>query len=119
MTEIELQQQNIKQLLELVQANPELRILPFVDTEVVCSDDHSSWVAGWGKASIDEIWINHSKERIYIKSDAYDGLVEDLADDLLNEKEDLTEEEAVLKAHKIVDSYDWEKVIAVRIELPY
>ena len=36
---MKLQQENINHLLELIQANPDLRIVPIVDAECVPSDD--------------------------------------------------------------------------------
>ncbi|WPA89755.1 hypothetical protein [Moorella sp. ACPs] len=101
-------QENIKHLLELIQANPELRIVPLVDTECVPSDDFNSWVADWGKADIEYIWSNINRERIYIKSEDFDELVEEILDEAESE---ISEEEA----RKLVDNYDWEKVIVVRI----
>ena len=109
-TEMEVQQRNINTLLELVKENPELRIVPFVDTECVPSDDYSSWVAGWGNASIEEIWAKEGGEIIYIKSESYDKL----SDDLWDEGETRTDEEI----RNIINGYAWEKVIVVRIHTP-
>ncbi len=110
-SEMDVQQQNIKHLLELVQQNPELKIIPLVDTDCVPGDDFSSWVAGWGKASIEEIYSNINLERICIKSDDYENLVDDLQ---CRSQVILSENEAC----EIVDSYGWEKVIVVRITTP-
>ena len=48
--EIKIQQEKVNQLLQLIKENPELKIIPLVDTEVVRSDDFSCWVAMWGKS---------------------------------------------------------------------
>jgi len=108
---VKLQQKNVKHLLELIQANPELRIVPIVDTECVPSDDFNSWVAGWGEARLEEIWENLDRERIYIKYYDYDDLVDEIRDET---EEEISEE----KAQRIVDSYGWEKVIIVKIRTP-
>lgn len=102
---MKVQQEGIKELLRLVQENPELRIVPMVDTECVYDDSFSYWMADWGKAEIDEIWMN--EECVYSKSNNFDTLVDEL---MFNES--LTEEEARNK----VNSYDWEKVITVCIK---
>ena len=108
-TEMEIQQENIKKLIELVQENPDLRIVPMVDTECVLGDDFSYWIANWGKAEIDEIWSYEGGETLYSKSNSYDILVEESMDN-----NDIGEEEA----KEIVSAYDWEKVITVSIQ-PY
>ncbi|GAN11525.1 nitrilase/cyanide hydratase and apolipoprotein N-acyltransferase [Mucor ambiguus] len=99
------QSERVEQLLNLIQENPGLRICPMVDSEVVADDCYGWWVASWGEAKVEEIW--NDDERVYIRSEDEDGLIEVLFDN----DDDLTEEEA----EKIVSSYEWEKVIAVRI----
>jgi hypothetical protein len=111
---MEIQQENINRLMELVKANPDLRIVPMVDTECVCSDDYSYWIANWGKAEIDEIWCYEDGEIMYSRSDSYDTLVEEAMDKI--ECDDECQLEALAKAK--VDAYDWEKVITVSIQ-PY
>lgn len=106
---IEAQQESIKNLLNLIQENPDLRIIPLVDTECVPGDDFNSWVAGWGKSQIEEVWENPNKDRIYIKSEDYDVLLDETVDLGIE-----TDEEA----RKHVDGYPWEKVIIVRITTP-
>lgn len=109
-TEMEIQQENIKELIRLVQENPDLRIVPMVDTECVYDDSFSYWIANWGKAEIDEIYNHEGGERLYSKSNDYDTLV----DEEMFENEELTEKEAKNK----VNGYEWEKVITVSIQ-PY
>ena len=104
--EIEAQQVVVENLLSLVQENPELRILPLVDTECVVSDDYGSWVSRWGTAKIDYVWSHEGSERIFIKSDDFDELVDELT-----LKAYVSEE----KANQIVEEYEWEKVILVNI----
>jgi len=108
-TEMKLQQENIQTLLKLIQENPDLRIVPLVDTECVPGDDFSSWVAGWGESRIEEVWENINKERIHIKSDDYDDLVDEAMDLGIEIEEE---------ARKFVDSYAWERVIVVNITTP-
>ncbi len=100
------QQENIQSLLELIKENPGLKILPLVETDCVPDDGYCSWVNQWGTAEIEEVWHPEGAERIYIKSDDFEGLVEELYS-----KSDYSEE----YTEKIVNSYDWQKVILVRI----
>lgn len=113
MKEIEIQQKKIKKLLELVQENPTLRIVPFVDYEVVCGDDFNTWIGSWGNSELDSIY--ESEERTYLKSCDIEDLVEKWvyknSDDYMFETDEEIEdlaEEAVLK-------YKWEPVIVVGI----
>jgi hypothetical protein len=68
---------NVEQLLNLIKENPELPIVPMVDSEIVTDDGYCYWVGAWGTASIDEIYIG--REGVHIKS--YDD-EEDVLNDL-------------------------------------
>ncbi|MFA5557849.1 MAG: hypothetical protein WDA59_00090 [Methanofastidiosum sp.] len=116
MKTIDLQQENIKHLLKLVEENPELEIMPMVDTEIVCDDSYNWWAGSWGKAEVEECWF--SDERIYFKSQDYDELINDKADLIWNDNQNLEDSELLRKAKEIIDAYDWQKMIVVRIELP-
>lgn len=109
-TAMQNQQENVKSLLELVQANPDLRIIPLVDSECVPSDDYGYWVASWGKPEIDDIWADD--EKIYCKSTDYDDLVDRAMDDIQVDDE----HQLGILAKAKVDGYEWEKVIVVKID---
>ena len=113
------QKSNIEHLLTLIKENPDIEIKPMVDAEIVCSDDFAWWVGGWGSARVDEYWV--SDERIYLKSEDFDTLVEDRADNLFAEPEyaTLSDDEFQKKMEALVEGYDWEKAIFVMITLPY
>lgn len=110
--QIEVQQDNIKTLIHLATKNPDLRIVPLVDSEIVASDDFGWWTAEWGTPSIEELWGDD--ERVYIRSDDEEELVDEAIEmsgyDLI-----WSEEDAQIKGKEIVDAYDWEQIIAVRI----
>jgi hypothetical protein len=115
--EIDIQQENVSYLLNLIKENPELPIMPMVSTECVGGDDFSYWAAEWGKASIEEYWVDEDNEgRIYYKSSSYDDLVDKIMDereidfDLDPEANDLEE-----FAKGIVNKYEWTKAIFVKI----
>lgn len=114
MAKVEKQKEKVNELLELIKENPDLRIMPMVDTEVVASDDWAWWMASWGSASIEEVYS--PDDRCYIRSKDEDELVEQLVwnEEFIN---GLSEEQAIKKAENEVKKYAWEKVIAVQIVL--
>lgn len=112
-TEIDIQKENVQSLLNLIKENPELKIVPMVDTEIVADDGYSSWLGSFGKAEIDQIW--NSGERIFFKSQDEEELVQNILDEIPLEIDDATAERT---ANDIVEKYEWEKVIVVWIGLP-
>jgi hypothetical protein len=112
--DIEKQQENIRTLLVLVHENPDLRIIPMVDTECVVDDCCAWWVSSWGKATIEEIYFNYKQEKVYIKAQDYDSLVDEEYDKFFGANID--DETAMKLAREKVDAYSWENVIAVTIE---
>lgn len=111
---LDFQKESVKELLRLIKENPELPILPMVETECVSSDDCSWWVCGWHEPEIDEYWIDEYRERCYRKSNDLDELFERFFD----EGEEQNPEIANQYAQKKVDDLPWIKAILVRIR-PY
>lgn len=66
--------ENVAELLNLIKENPDLPIVPMVDSEIVASDEHTNWLGSFGKAEIDYVWDNG--ERIYFKSNDEEDLLE-------------------------------------------
>lgn len=109
---ISKQQENIKHLLQIVKENPELEILPMVQNEVYGGDDYTWWLGNWGKATIDEYW--DKEEVVYFKSESYQQLIIDYADEI-SEELNLNSEQKGKKAKEYVDNLDWIKAIVVKI----
>lgn len=99
------------QLLELIQQNPGLRVFPLVHWEVCAGDEHTYWSGNFGESKVDEIYIDD--ERVWIRSEDEESLIDDVIDETVISFVKTTPEE---HAKKIVDSYEWEKVIVVYIE---
>ena len=98
-------------LLDLINENPHLPIVPMVNSEIVSADDYAYWLGSWGTASIEKYY--HGEERIYFydERDMEDVLVEVKGWDWLetsSEEEDL----------EVYRSLPWIKCIVVYIELP-
>lgn len=112
--ETEIQQENIKTLIQLAKENPDLRIVPMVDSDVVAADGYAYWTGSWGEAKIDELWVDD--ERVYFKSIDEENLVDKFYDEYDG---DLTYEEDIgAYAEKKVNELNWEKVIAVYVGTP-
>lgn len=112
------QKSKIEHLLSLIKENPDLEIMPLVDSEIVAGDDCGWWVADWGKARVDHYW--YDDERAYAKSEDFDRMVEDKCDLLYGDPDyaDLSDDDFRKKIEEMIEGYDWQKVIFVKIVLP-
>lgn len=122
----ETQKENVNLLLKLIKENPDVKILPMVDSEIVADDGFISWAGSFGKSQIDYIWNNG--ERVYFKSEDEEKLIEDEIDNIdsetqllpittLHESHPLWQPVEERAAERVAN-YDWEKVIVVQIGLP-
>jgi hypothetical protein len=114
-TQSEIQKENVAELLNLIQDNPDLLILPMVDGEVVAGDDFSNWAGSFGSSEVDYIWNN--EEKIHFRSTDFEELVEKEITRLeyVGKHWNRTVEE---QAEKNINDLEWQKVIVVQIGLP-
>lgn len=110
MRRIDEQKHNIDVLLSLIRDNPDVIIMPMVDSECCPGDDFRWWAGSWGKARLDECW--QKDERCYIKSEDYDEIYDDLYDDMTPS---LSNEEADQSIKDAIEKLPWKKVILVSI----
>lgn len=112
----ETEKQNREKLFRLMQENPDLPVIPFVDTDVVAGDEFGSWMGSWGAARVDEfVFPPADYEPVIFKSD--DDVFDTLEKCLPEEKFAVlpeTEEECRL----IYNSLPWTKAIIVFIDTP-
>lgn len=100
-----------RQLFELIRDNPDLPIVPFVDSEIVADDGYMRWIGSWGESYIIEFAMvemyNDYREMVY-KDDTenYEQYLYDCTE--------MSEEE--IQEH--IKNIDWIKAIAVNIDLP-
>lgn len=106
------QQNNINQLLKLIKENPELKIVPMVDSEIR-GDDYAYYMGEWGTAEIDE--YHCADERIYFKKHDFEELIDKWIDDNYERypksPDELLEERAMAE----IDTLEWTKAIVVHI----
>ena len=93
------QSEKLEELLKLMQANPELPVIPCVDGDVVGGDDCYCWLGTWGASGIQEYIIGN--ERTYYREDDISEM-----NDLLYERYDpelVDETESFVNAASISD----------------
>ena len=105
------QKERLAELFRLIKENPELPILPMVDSEIVADDFCARWTGSCGSAEIKDYIIGN--ERVYFKDD-------DDAETVLNDciggvdyweqPEDVVERE--------YNNLPWIRAIVVNIDLP-
>ena len=105
------QKERLDELFKLIKENPDLPILPMVDSEIVADDVYARWTGSWGSAEITEYIIGD--ERVYFKDDDDPETV--LNDciggvDYWEQPEDVVERE--------YNNLPWVKVIVVNIDMP-
>ena len=113
MNNLEKQQKNVNELIKLIKENPELEIVPMVDSECVPCDDYSYWMAEWGTARVDE--YHHDDERIYFKEQDFEELVGDFIDNNYEYYSHLGDDEIRDVAEREVSNLEWIKAIVVYI----
>jgi len=109
----------LESMFKLIKENPDLPIIPMVDSQIVVDEGFCSWMGSWGRSHIDEYY--KSDERIYFKSEDEEELIQDTIDNFDEEDEDgniLTLDEIIHLSENIVADYDWIKCIAIDINTP-
>lgn len=109
---LEKQQNNVNELLKLIKENPELEIVPMVDSEIG-GDDYSYYMGEWGTAEIYE--YHCSDERIYFKEHDFEELVENFIDNNYEYYKNLGDDELRDVAEREVSNLEWIKAIVVYI----
>ena len=103
-----------EELLKLIQENPDLPVVPVVDSEIA-GDDYGYWLGKWGRCEVTEYYCG--RERVHFKDDDEEDVLTDLVgcdyscDMQGRDIYDLSDEEW----DKIFESLPWVKCIAVYI----
>lgn len=115
------QKEMAEKLLRLMKENPDHKVIPMVETEVVADDCFSSWAGSFGEPKVDEVYSED--ERIYFRSIDEDELMDSAMDNLDIEHnfkllEKFTDDTVLAMAKEVVDNFNWEKAIIVPIGTP-
>lgn len=101
-------------LVALVRENPDLPIVPMVDSEVV-ADDYGYWMGKWGRCEVTEFYLG--RENVHFKDDDEEDVLNDLVgckyshDSHGRDIYDLSDEEW----DALYKSVPWRKAIVVYI----
>ncbi|WP_195985345.1 hypothetical protein [Clostridium sp. D33t1_170424_F3] len=108
-------EKNTAELLKLVQENPELPIVPMVDSEIVADDGYNRWLGSWGSSYIGFYLVGEEKVH-FREDDDFEEIENALTDGAINyeEFEAMTDAEA----EAAYASLPWIKAIIVNIDLP-
>lgn len=104
-----------EELFKLMQENPELPVIPFVDAEII-GNDSGYWLGSWGSAMIDEYIIPPDGDypaQFKSDDDVFDTLEKCLG---YEEFEKLPETEEECRPY--YEDLPWKKAIIVYINLP-
>lgn len=103
-------------LIKLIKENPDLPIIPVVDSEVV-ADDYGYWMGKWGRCEVTEYY--NGREYFHFKDDDEENVLNDMVgckyshDSQGRDIYDLSDEEW----HNLFESLPWIKAIVVYITL--
>ena len=105
---------NIKEILKLIEENPDLPVVPMVGQDIV-ADCTGEWVAHFGKAEVKKMCI-YGENVVFREDKNAIKTVEAL--ELEGLTEGLTREESIEKLNGYLDGLDWLEAIIVHIETP-
>ncbi|MDO4318304.1 MAG: hypothetical protein Q4C48_08890 [Lachnospiraceae bacterium] len=110
----EEEKQNLEELLRLMADNPELPVVPMVDSEIAVEDAYGRWLGAWGSVYIGEYF--EVDGQAYFRDDTDQSSLEFVLEEMLgyDTVQELTDEEAVAA----YASMPWIKAIIVYIDAP-
>lgn len=94
---------NIKHLIQLIDENPDLPVIPMVGQDIV-ADCTGEWVASFGKAEVRKICMYEEAIIFYDENPLKMAEILDFCHDFLTKES--------------IDSLDWLEVIIVHVETP-
>lgn len=110
----EKEKQSREELFKLMAENPDLPIVPMVDSEIVADDGYNRWLGAWGSCYIGDYIIG--EERLYYRDDEDWDEIERLVEEKLgNETFEVMSDEEAKAAYAAMP---WIKAIIVNIDLP-
>lgn len=109
----EKEKQYREEFFKLLRENPDLPVVPMVDSDIV-ADDCGYWLGSWGRSEIGEYLIG--EERIFFREDDDPSELEKVLSDKFGY--DAIEEWSDEEWKKVYAELPWVKAIIVYINLP-
>ena len=106
--------ENIKHLIQLMEENPDLPVIPMVGQDIV-ADCTGEWIANFGKAEVKKMCI-YGEKVVFREWKNAIKTVEAL--ELEGLTEGRTREESIENLNGYLDELDWLEAIIVHIEPP-
>ena len=108
---------NFKKILNLINENPELAVIPMINNEVFGSEE-GYWMATFGKCEITECTsvLMNGKERVCLKDD-----IEEIKNYFYQQiagNDNLEAAEKIKIVSEKLQMLKWNKVIIIYLELP-
>ena len=103
------------EIIKLIEENPDLPVVPMVDSEVVADDSYSYWMGKWGRCEVTEYY--NGREYIHFRDDDEEDVLNDMVgckyshDPQGRDIYDLTDDEW----NELYKSIPWIKCIVVYI----
>jgi len=110
-----------REFLKLVQENPELEIIPMVDSDVVAEDGYNWWFASFGSSAVNgccKIRFNKDEPEQLVFCDDTEDYEEHLRDVLWDEDDELSDDEVDKRVEEVISKIEWTNVIVVSISTP-
>ena len=109
--------ENIKHLIQLMDENPDLPVIPMVGQDIV-ADCTGEWVADFGKAEIKKMCIYGENVIFRGKEDAIKTVKALEREGLIVRETGEKREESISVINDCIDNLEWLEAIIVHIETP-
>lgn len=110
-------QKKLSDLFVLIKSNPELPVIPCVESEIVADSGHNWWLGSWGNAHI-ETFLSTQEYGMLYKDDIVDVFEKFFDYEECEITNDMPDNEAQKIMREYVDKLPWQTAILVNIDLP-
>lgn len=107
----ELRNQYVRLFIELVQAHPNLPVIPMVEGEIVADDTFRRWTGSFGLSVVDRYYVGQDAVYFYDEKD----MQECLNDPSVIWEDEMLDDEKALEVYRALP---WTEAIILNIDLP-